>query len=127
MKKLLNQLTRIPFVKWGAPICWTLGIFYGCSLPGKNLPKLHLFDHIDKVVHFIFFFVFALLWHNVFIQKNKSIWWSICIGILYGIAIEIYQKYCVLGRSFDVWDIVADAIGALAIVLVFKQNKLPNK
>jgi len=35
------------------------------------------------------------------------------LGILYGFGLEVYQKVFVPGRSFDVWDGVADSAGAL--------------
>ena len=35
------------------------------------------------------------------------------IGIVYGIAMEIVQKYFIPFRSFDVGDIIADAIGSV--------------
>jgi len=123
MKQLFAYFYQRQALAWSAAIVWTLGIFYGCSMPGKELPKLHLFDQFDKVVHFTFFFMFAFLWQTVFAKKYYAVWWSIGIAFLYGVGIEIYQKYCVVGRSFDVWDICADTVGALCILFVLKNKK----
>jgi VanZ family protein len=118
MKKIFIYLQHRQKLAWSLAIFWTIGIFIGCSRPGKDLPKLNLFENFDKLVHFIFFFVFAYFWYTICIVFKKSIWYIIGIAICYGFAIELYQKYCVLGRSFDVWDILADSIGALMIIWV---------
>jgi VanZ family protein len=120
MKKIFNYILYHQKLAWFLAIFWTLAIFFGCSRPGKDLPKLNLFDNFDKVIHFVFFLGFAYFWHAIFASKNKSIWWAIGISVLYGFAIEVYQKYCVLGRSFDVWDIVADSVGAICILIIIK-------
>jgi len=39
-------------------------------------------------------------------------------GIVYGIAMEIVQKYFIPFRSFDVGDIIADAIGCFVGYLI---------
>lgn len=36
------------------------------------------------------------------------------LGIVYGIAMELVQKYFIPLRSFDLGDITADAIGCIA-------------
>lgn len=102
-------------------ILWTILILIGCSLPGKDIPKVNIFEHFDKVVHFVFFFIYFMLW---FFTINKSFKNSIIlllISIIYGFSIELYQMNFVKGRSFDVWDGVADGIGALA-ALIFLHN-----
>jgi VanZ family protein len=124
MQKLITYLLAKPKLTLSLAIFWTIGIFWGCSRPGKDLPKLHLFDNIDKVIHFVFFFVFALLWAMVLFSKKNNVLISIVVAIFYGVFIELYQKYFVAGRSFDVWDIVADAIGAISILLIMhKKNQ----
>jgi VanZ family protein len=119
MKKIAHHLLSTPITA----ICWTIGIFLGCSRPGKDLPKLHLFDNFDKVVHFIFFFVFAYLWAVVGKSTFRILAITLLISIAYGTFIEYYQKNFVAGRSFDVWDIVADSLGALVAVLLLKYYK----
>lgn len=98
-------------------IAWTILIFIGCSMPGKELPKLNLFDQFDKVVHFTFFLVFFVFWNA---WKNRPSLF-ILLSILYGFGIEFYQLHCVAGRSFDVWDGVADSVGALTGYFVFRK------
>jgi VanZ family protein len=95
---------------------WSILIFIGCSLPGKELPKLNLFDNVDKVVHFVFFAVLILLWHWAGFVRS---WWiCIVVCLLYGFGIELYQMKFVAGRSFDIWDGVADTIGGIVAYYV---------
>ena len=103
-----------------AAIAWTILIFIGCSLPGKDLPPISLFDHFDKIVHFVFFFIFALVWMLAIGRKGlqtKHYMFIILISVCYGFALEYYQVNFVAGRSWDVWDGVADGIGAVVACL----------
>lgn len=102
-------------------IIWTILILIGCSLPGKDLPAITLFDHFDKVVHFTFFCFFYFLWYaGTKPFENKSLI-LILISFALGFAIEFYQINFVVGRSFDVWDGVADTFGAWAASFIMKK------
>ncbi|MEZ5045588.1 MAG: VanZ family protein [Chitinophagaceae bacterium] len=106
-------------------LLWTIIIFIGCSLPGRDMPSVKLFDHFDKVVHFTFFFVFFVLWYQSsgsFFAKSMVL---IFLSFLYGFGLEFYQIHFVQGRSFDVWDGIADTIGAIvgSIFIFFKKSK----
>jgi VanZ family protein len=99
-------------------IGWAFFILLLCSIPASNLPKAPLIPHLDKVVHVILFAIQLYLLYTF--KLNKIILLLLCIS--YGAAIEYYQLYCIKGRSFDVWDIVADACGALLIFIFVKKN-----
>ena len=88
-------------------------------MPPGNIPSQGLFGitHLDKLVHMFLFGGFVWLWY--FYLKNnlkgppspnilKSIF---LISAFYGISMEFVQ-YFFTARSFDIWDIVADIIGA---------------
>jgi hypothetical protein len=113
MKKLIALFETRPKLTLSLAILWTIVIFIGCSMPGKDLPKLGLFDHFDKVVHFSFFAVFFGLWFLITSKSTQYAFIIIAISIFYGFGIEYYQLHCVAGRSFDVWDGVADGLGAI--------------
>lgn len=91
-------------------------------LPGNALPKtrIDLIPNFDKLVHF---FLFALL-AGLLLKAQKKVTIYNCLRIAaltlaYGIAMEYVQKYWVPHRSFDVVDIWADGLGAMAgVVLV---------
>jgi len=51
---------------------------------------------------------------NTQIDKRKIFFKIMVVGCLYGIAMEFVQKYFIPFRSFDLGDIIADAIGCVA-------------
>ncbi len=117
MQLIFNFFSKHKLLLLGIAIVWTILIIIGVSLPGKNMPKVNLFSHVDKIVHFVLFFGFCILWYWYFVNSKNSLWLSITIGILFGIVIEFYQQACIPGRSFDVWDIAADAAGCFTVLL----------
>jgi len=92
----------------------------------------HWFDGlpIDKMIHIVLFGSLALSIFAYFQYSNilglktiraKALALIFCI--LYGIGLEYYQKYFVPSRSFDVIDMLADAIGALLALPFFNWVK----
>ena len=77
-------------------------------------------QHLDKVVHFILFFVVAASMHYAF---RLPYWLAMVILTLYGISIEIIQHF-IPGRGADVWDVVADVAGAAAFFLCLHGYKV---
>ena len=70
--------------------------------------------------------LFLLPFLNQDKREKKTVGWIIVfIGILYGTAIEFIQGNFVNNRSFDVLDIIADAIGSIApfLVLIFLEKR----
>lgn len=75
--------------------------------PSINIPNK------DKVVHFIFYFVFVFIWYKAFLDRQKYLIAITICAIIYGIIIEILQNTVTLNRSADILDVVANATGAL--------------
>ena len=68
----------------------------------------------DKVVHFLFYFVFVIIWHFAkydTLQLNKNI---VISAIFYGIIMEICQHFFTKNRMADAFDVVANSAGAIA-------------
>ena len=85
--------------------------------------------HKDKYVHFIFYFLFVIVWYNYFkIEnsfKNKKIVLVIA-AILFGIAMELYQAKFTISRHGDLLDVLVNSIGAILgiqFVNYFFKNK----
>lgn len=81
-----------------------------------STPDLSIFG-FDKLVHFCFYFGLNVLLVSLlagYKKKIRSLWIvpTTIIAILYGITIEYIQEY--VGRDFDVYDIVANSIGAVS-------------
>lgn len=102
-------------------VFWTLLIIYLCLDDAPNIPKF-TFQYKDKIVHFIFYFVFVYFWTKSL--KNKS-FNAICIilffALVIGISIEFLQENFTRNRTFDKYDILANAIGAITSFMYLKK------
>lgn len=84
---------------------------------------------LDKIIHFIFYFVFTALMINHYRNSNNQLK-LVCIflvAVFYGIIIEILQDIVPTKRSFDYLDILANTLGTTTVITVFlfilKKNK----
>ncbi len=105
---------------WPA-LAWSLIILLLTGLPGDVFPEIKTFwDWLspDKVVHLFIFGVLSFLilygYRHKYTEdnRNKLIFTAVTITILYGILTELLQRYVFIGRSGNVFDALADAIGA---------------
>ena len=107
-------------------------------MAGNKLPAENSFTYafkVDKIVHIVLFFILSYTLLLYFKKsdkkylKNKSIQIIAIIScIVYGILLEFYQKLFVPSRSFDITDMLANAIGSIFGLLFFyiKANKKIN-
>lgn len=108
-------------------LLWIGLILFLCTLPGSDIPQISLLDklHADKIVHVVLFGG-IVIWisYGFYKQKghisNLTLFFIAFLAAAYGLAIEYIQKYMVVNRSFDMWDVVADAAGAIAGIFIFK-------
>ncbi|MFY0252754.1 VanZ family protein [Chitinophaga sp. 30R24] len=108
-------------------ILWIILILVLCTMPGKDIPSNSFLEqvHFDKVVHFgLFGGIVLLLSLGIFWQKKYisplTLTLLIIVAASYGLAIEFIQKYWAVDRSFDLYDALADTLGAIAGVWAFK-------
>jgi VanZ family protein len=100
-------------------------------LPGSALPKENnLFSllHIDKLVHISLFAIFIFLIKSSFNTPFK--YYNLIILFitgLYGYTVEIIQREWIPGRSFDLYDLLADIIGAITGMLIWQWMAKKNK
>jgi len=101
-------------------ILWTLLIFIGCFTPGQDLPKVDV-PLIDKWVHLVLFGGFTLFWLCAYpIRTIPRLLIMFLVSVALGCFIEIMQGLLTfLGRSMELMDAVADAIGGLLGIGVF--------
>jgi glycopeptide antibiotics resistance protein len=106
-------------------ISWTLVITYLSLADVGGLSNSIKIPYKDKMVHFVFYFLFYFLWDQ-FLQNKKSQnhkFKLLAFTIGYGILMEILQFIMHLHRSADVYDVIANSSGAiLALVLIYKTN-----
>jgi VanZ family protein len=109
-----------PFVP---AIIWFLIVLVLMCTPRPNLPdtKLLKIIFLDKAVHFACFFLLVVLFYypisitgaSFYSKLNYLIRLSIA-GVVWGITTELIQRYFITGRSFDLFDWLADSLGAIA-------------
>jgi VanZ family protein len=97
-------------------------------MPPQDVEKIKLFEipYQDKIVHFMLYFVLALLVMALLTLNStlrKTRWTyllTILICLLYGWIIEVFQRTFFPGRSFEWMDVVADTAGAVIGVLLYR-------
>ena len=115
-------------------ITWSLIILILCGIPGRDIPHISFLEMLsfDKWVHAGIFFVLALLAVRGFRLQQKSaalkkhasrIALALCIS--YGGLLEIMQGTLFEERSADVYDFIANSVGAVSGVLLY--NALSRK
>jgi VanZ family protein len=119
-------------------LLWAFLIYILCVSDSEQI-KLNAYllgIPLDKIAHFGIFLIFAflLIW-GIFVKirifKFKSASLALLIAIVYGILIEILQHFFTIHRQADIFDVLADTIGAISGVIMFrfflKNKNLANK
>ncbi|HUH29501.1 VanZ family protein [Gelidibacter sp.] len=84
----------------------------------------------DKINHFGAYFFLTLFIFNYFKTLNlkRGLLYAFIIASTYGIIMEVLQKYLTIERMFDVYDMIANAFGAIvAVLFVIFYRKLKLK
>lgn len=97
------------FSKPHLAIVWTLVILGLCSIPREEMVEGL---GSDKLHHFGAFGILGALWY--WAKPNPL--WVIAGGIAYGFFIEVWQYVLPIGRTFDLYDGLADAIGIITAI-----------
>jgi hypothetical protein len=122
---------KLRFVLFIPAIIWFLITTVLLIMPGSDLPKASFLDEIyfDKWVHIGLFGGLTFLTAYPFIKGNIATRkLLIKIGttfIIYGILMEFVQKYFASERSFDIFDMAADATGCF--IGIWLSNRLRLK
>jgi VanZ family protein len=105
--------------KYLLPIVVSALILIAVLLPGSKLPEVGWFG-FDKIVHFGMFATWAVAVRYDLSPKNFRFYLVFLSGVFFSLTTEVLQ-ILVEGRSFDVYDILADSIGVIAGLLVSKK------
>ena len=98
---------------------WTLLIMVALTIPGKSIPDSHIFQ-LDKLIHAGLFLVLTLLWLAALSEGPIGRGLTILAAmIVFAIFTEFYQQIMPIGRSADLLDSVADAIGSIVAFLIW--------
>ena len=92
-------------------------------------PKIDI-PHLDKAVHFIFYAVACVL-GILFLRERsrgkmnflKGLFAMVIFTVVFGIIIEVLQDTMTASRVLDVYDALANTLGALMAGIVLWMNK----
>ncbi len=120
------------FLRYQLPaILWALVIFAASSVPASRLPRF-VFRINDKLIHASIFLILGFFVYRALelrIRRGSFSWRRAALTVFavaaYGVLDEIHQMF-VPGRTPDVWDAVADALGGIlstvALYLIYKRR-----
>ena len=100
------------------------------SIDGSRLVEI---PHFDKVIHFIMYAVLTILIlskNHVLFGKYRQInvlAFSFFYAFFMGFFIEILQNSFLIGRNFDIFDVVANTAGAVFSIVCFRIYNHLNK
>lgn len=87
-------------------IVLALAIAVASLLPPKDLPSVQLWD---KFEHAFAYFALAA-WFGGVLRRDRYPWLAIAL-VAFGIGIEVAQGAMGIGRTADLRDVLADAVG----------------
>lgn len=100
----------------------------------REVPDVKI-DHGDKIFHFLAYALLCLLWYMVFRFKKQqpqktAILNAVVLSIAFGIILEVLQGTLTAHRSADVYDAIANSLGALlmgAILFMKRKTRVKNQ
>lgn len=111
-------------------IAWFVLMCVLFFLPGSDLPERNWMAvvHFDKWVHIGLFAILIFLWRSSFnLDLNHYNWVLLLSTLLYGLSVEFIQKFWTSGRSFDLYDVLADMAGGVLGLLIWLRAYKKNK
>lgn len=97
----------------------------GILVSDETLSKFKI-PYIDKWVHGVLFFGLTCFWQlYIYIKgigNKRTINTKLLFAVIlsYGIVIEVLQGLLTVSRSADIYDVLADVVGSLLAILIFK-------
>ena len=109
-------------------ILWTIFVIIISIVPSTDLQleDFH-FEGADKVFHFMLYALMGLFWSTALKRQNrykgvrlkafKIVFFG---GIFLGLILEVIQENLIFGRYFELLDLLANGIGCIFGILLFK-------
>ena len=112
---------------WWIPTCASIGVVAMHLLPGSDLAADTWWAmwHMDKLLHALAFSGCGLTWAIALAKQRRlqggSRMLVVLVGtaLVFGTVLEAIQGAWMPGRTFDLADVAADAVGALCSLGVF--------
>ena len=104
-----------------AAIVWTLAILAVNSISVPHSTWQPPFAGVDKLAHAALYGAAAYAWRGAIRARGAGVGWWIVLGIALVGAFDEWHQRSVPGRSAEVFDWVADVIGACLGVLAWRR------
>lgn len=111
-------------------VLWTILIGVLMFTPGNYFPKVSpFFDWLgpDKLVHLLLFGTYSYLLSAGFsrqgkclVVKRKPLLFSLFTGMIFAIFTEVMQMYIIPGRNGNIYDLLANVLGCLLGISIWK-------
>ena len=105
---------------------WGFFVLYFSLMPGDEVPDV-LANLNDKIIHAFIYFISAALIYLGFIRYSfsnaitgKALWMIIAVCTIVGAVVEVLQHFWVENRNGDWQDFLANTLGSLMCVLLFR-------
>lgn len=110
---------RARALAWAGAMLWAATIF---ALSARPTLPVSLGSGRDKVVHFLAYALLGALLARA-VEEPRRLWLAALLGVAYGASDEMHQRY-VPGRSAELADLAADALGVVAAVSLFYLHRV---
>jgi len=110
MLRLIKNISKHKYLILA--VAYTIWLTTLSLIPLNNVPLPDV-KFGDKVVHFFLYFFLTIIWLFACPKLRTLKYKFLFIVILWGILIEFLQEYMVYLRTGDVYDALANAVGAL--------------
>lgn len=111
-------------------LLWTIIIGVLTLVPGNYIPKVSSFlDWLspDKLIHLLLFGIYTFFLSESFSRQVKSrmtsrypMIFSLGTGMVFAFFTEMMQAYVIPGRNGNVYDFLADTLGCLLGLIIWK-------
>jgi glycopeptide antibiotics resistance protein len=108
-------------------LAWAIIMLVLMTIPGNSLTEFNFinFSFFDKIAHVFVFLLLQLLLNIGFYKRNKAfkeltLLFTGIITFIYGIGLELLQAFLSTSRNADVLDIIANLLGILIAIAIFK-------
>lgn len=109
-------------------LIWTAFVVVISLVPSSNVNLKEIqIEGVDKIAHFIMYTLMSLFWaiglkrQNVSISLRRNAFKiSVFGGFLLSLIIELIQEFVILTRHFEVLDLIANGIGCIFGIVLFK-------
>jgi len=122
MTNYLKVAYRKVYFKYLLTIIWTLIITYLslAQIPDNKEIKIDI-PHLDKIVHFMMYFIYTLLLHieTKKINKKSAIALIALYSISFGLLMEFCQTYLFSYRSGEFFDFIFNTLGVLSAIAIY--------